>query len=286
VVSADAKPPPADAGKIAISLLPAKVYAMARLDGIANHAAGVRITRMATVDWGLESVGLDPLTDFSAAIVASSGLSNQDSYVVVARTNPPTERRKSAVDTMIARSQPTGRWLDGTSVPTARVLLRSEEQVVVLAEPDLLVVMSGNLVGKADAFAGPLVLPPHEGPPTIAVRIDDPSNTLRDLGAFPIQIPTTLSWVVLGVDLRPDGGADIQIESQSASPEQANADAATLTQAVDDATSVKVSIVRVRMFRPVVFRAEGDRVKTNVTLSAAEVDMLLSFAEAQWPRQR
>ena len=65
---------------------------------------------------------------------------------------------------------------------------------------------------------------------------------------------------------------------------QASADAAALTQAVDEATSVKVAFVRLRVFRSIPFAAQGAEVSSKVHLSAGEIDTLLGAISAFVPR--
>ncbi len=47
---------------------------------------------------------------------------------------------------------------------------------------------------------------------------------------------------------------------------------------MDEATAVKISILKVRMFRPVAFRPDGDKVVAKRKLTRSELDNLLSLA--------
>ena len=80
------------------------------------------------------------------------------------------------------------------------------------------------------------------------------------------------------ITLTSDGGADVALRAQSTDDVQAKADAAVMTAAVEDATSMKISIVRVQLFKPVPFRAEGADVKADVHLTAAEIDTMFRLA--------
>jgi hypothetical protein len=87
------------------------------------------------------------------------------------------------------------------------------------------------------------------------------------------------------VHLAKDGGLDVAMVGQSASPEQATADAAELTDSIERATTIKIAILKIRVMSPIVFRGEADHVKGTLHLTPAEIDQLLSFADA-FARQR
>src|SRR5262249_11113769 len=123
--------------------------------------------------------------------------------------------------------------------------------------------------------------PDPTGPEAVMSRAIDPSHTVRGNRAPPI--PPTISSAVSTVVFGDDGGADISIDGQSQSPEQAVADAAEGTRAVEEATTVKVAIIRIRVFKPVAFYAEGDHVKTRVHMTPGEIDTLFGALSAMMP---
>ena len=86
------------------------------------------------------------------------------------------------------------------------------------------------------------------------------------------------------VTLSPDGTADVASSGQSMSAEQATADAAELESEVDKATSIKVAFVKLRVFGPVKFRAEGDLVKSDVHLTQDDIDKIFGLVAAFMPR--
>jgi hypothetical protein len=261
-------PPPKDVTELARTVAQAK---------IGDHPIGKRLARLPQLASVFEGTGLDPLKDASTVFVASTGITRDDKAVVVVRYTVTPEKMKSAIDTAIERSEPAGEWLTETKTPAARVHVRSHERVLVMADPDLLVVLQGDLADQVDAFAGPLVLPVPDGEEAVLAHIEEPSVSLRAHGAPPI--PPTLAHAKVRVLLRPDGGAVVHADAQSTTEAQAEVDAEALTRSVERATTVKVSFLRVRFFRPVVFRSEGDHVKAEVAMSADEVNKLLSMVE-------
>ena len=97
-------------------------------------------------------------------------------------------------------------------------------------------------------------------------------------------IPQTLTAARAVLTLAADGGADLGIDAESTSEQQAIADAVALTHEVEKATTVSLAIVKVRMFDPIAFHAEGTHVRAQRHLSPQEIDRLLAFASALAPR--
>src|SRR6185503_13930355 len=131
-------------------------------------------------------------------------------------------------------------------------------------------------------FAGTGGFQDPTGPEAIVGRAFDPSRTVRGHRLPPI--PPTVQSGIASITLTDDGGADVVLDGVSASPDQAVTDAEALSQAVEEATSIKVAFVRIRVFKPVPFTAEGDHVKTKVHLSAGEIDTIFGAASAFMPR--
>ena len=271
------QPPPQDAVELARGLVDSKILALMSFDGLANHAAGARLVRKLSANFGFDGTGLDPVTDISNLFVAAAGLKDTDLFVAVVRYTVPQEQVTAALNTMILRSEPQGEWLSAPNTRAARVVVRSRERVFVMADPDMLVVLPAELAHRAGEFTGPLALPAPSGQETVQAIIEQPSKTLRVPGAP--RVPETLSTAFVRVILRQDGCVDGGLEAQSASPEQAQTDAVVLTREIEDVTTVKGSFLRVRLLGPVVFRADEDRVKADVALRAGEISTVMAFIE-------
>lgn len=270
-------PPPKDAAEIARELTQARIGATLRVDRLRGHPAGERLVRFSGVHELFEGTGIDVLRDASVVFVASTGITRQDTAVVVVQHSLPEASVRSVAETLMQRSDPPGHWLESTKVPAARISLRGHERILAFPEPQILVVLPSKLADQVDRFTGPLKLPSFEGPQAVDAVVHDPSESLRARHAP--RVPPTISKAWVRLLLQPEGGLELEAEGKSTNPEQAVADAAALTRSVDKATSVKVAFVRVRFFRKVSFRAEQDRVETEVTMSSKELDKLLSMAE-------
>lgn len=269
--------PPKDAAALAKSAVQSRIDTTIRVDRLRDHPLGQRLVGLDQLRTIFEGTGINLLEDASVVFVASTGITQQDKAVVVVRHGRSDDELRSGIEVVMGRSDPPGRWLSETKLPAAQVSVRGREHLLVLADEGFLVMLPSDRVEAVDTFEGPLALTVWEGSEALVADVEEPSKSLRAHGAPPI--PPTISRATVRVVLRSDGGADVHGDGQSTTPDQAASDALALTKAVDRATSVKVSFLRVRFFRSVPFRSEQDRVKADLNLSAEEVSKLLSLAE-------
>jgi hypothetical protein len=270
-------PQPRDAAELARQMAGAKIGTMIRVERLRGHPAGERLVRFGQVGEVFEGTDVDLLRDASIAFIASTGITRDDTAVVVVQHSLAEEQVRSAIEVIMARSDPPGQWLESTKVLAARVKVRGHERVLALPSSDFLIVLPTAMASQVDAFAGPLKLTTWDGPEAVVATVDQPSESLRAQHAP--AVPNTISQAEVRVVLHAEGGLDIAADAQSTTPEQAAADADALTRSVDKSTTMKVAFVRVRFFRKVPFRAEGDHVKADVKMSAKEVAQLLAMAQ-------
>ncbi|HNS95463.1 MAG TPA: hypothetical protein PKL73_00840 [Polyangiaceae bacterium] len=271
-----APPTPKDATEIARSLIPTAVTASLEMERLLHHPLGKRLIRLPDVVSILESTDLDPQNDISSLFLASTGLSRQDEAILVIRHSMTPERLNEAIEKAIERSDPPGQWLNKSTVRVARIHIRSEPVGLVLADPDLLIVLQSERIATAKVFDGPLMYPPSDSQDDLVVSMQNPSTALRP---YVRGIPATLSEAQVRVRLVDDGGAVLVANARSTTAEQAVTDAEELTRLVERLTTVKVSVVRIHLFRPVVFRAEQEMVEARVSLRPDEVRKLISMMD-------
>jgi hypothetical protein len=268
------RPKPRNAAELARAIVGAKVVTLAYVDRVRGHRLAEKIAALDDVRGALEGTGLDPIRDVDRACIASTGIHRDDRAVVVAQHKLTDAQLRSALDVLIARSSPPGAWID-VGVPAAKVTVRGHTRVVALVEPGFVAVVPEALAQEAKRFIGTGGFPDPKGQEATVSWVEDPSQTLRAEHAP--NIPSTVRAARIETRLTPDGGADVLVEGQSTDDAQAASDAAALTAEVERATSIKISFVRVRLFKPVPFRAEGSLVKAEVHLTSDEIDMLFRF---------
>ncbi len=278
------EPPPKarNAATIAWDIVHAKVGALTYVERVRGRPIAAKIQSLDLVRPYLEGTGINPERDLDRAFVAAPATDRADEAIVVAQHHLSSAQIRLALESMMASGRVTSEWIQGAPVPEARVTARGQTRILAIIDPDILVLLPEAHALEVGRFIGTGGFPEPEGPGAVFARAIDPANSVR-APRVP-QVPATISSLQATITLGDDGGATIALEGPSASPEQAQADALALTRAVDDATSVRVAFIRVRVFKPIRFFAEAERVKADVRLTAGEIDTLLGALAAFVPR--
>lgn len=276
--AAPAEPPKAkNAHQIAQSLVGGKVSGLVFVDRVRGHAVGRKLLNLGPARELLEGTNVDPLQDLERVFL--TGPSAHDARVVLFAEHTIAEQRLPlVVQDLVRKSEPPGQILPEHPFPAVRVQKKRFSGVVAFLPPRFVVAVPEDLVGQLGAFASTGGLPDPTGPEAAQIEALDPHRTLRARGAP--RVPESISAAHAAIVLNRSGGVTVSAIGQSTGPEQAPKDARDLTEAVDDATSVKLGIVKIRAFRPVVFSPQGDKVVSKLDLSQTEVEQLLSLANA------
>jgi hypothetical protein len=287
-VGAEAKPAPKprNAAEIAAAISGGSLGVLVYADRAKGHPMVPKLLALEPVRLVLEGTGLDAEKEVTRIFVSSPRPGHGKGAVAVVQHIVPRDRMRTAVDALIGRSEPPGEWVEDLGVPAARVTIRGQRGVIALIgseapgekddDPAFVVILPEEHAAAAKQFVGTGGFADPDGTETAIAYAVDPSNNLK-VPRGP-RIPPSLRTARAKVVLLQGGGADVAIDAQSTSAEQAAEDAAALTRSVDDATSVKVAFIRVRFFKPVAFRAEESVVRGDVHLEAADLDRLLGLA--------
>jgi hypothetical protein len=178
---------------------------------------------------------------------------------------------------VLAKSDPPGQMLPAQDYEAAKVTIKGRVGVVAMLPPRFLVVVPEDLADRIGDFEATGGLPDLPGPEAVVATALEPSQTVR--GPRVPAIPETISKGKLTVLLKSDGGADVDIEGDDATADSAASDAQTITEAVDRATSVKISVMTIRAFDPIKFKAEGSEVKGHLALSQDDLERIIGLAE-------
>jgi hypothetical protein len=270
-------PPPRDTHERAAAIVNAKLRVLLHVGRVKDHPLAPKLVKMEA--WGglFEATGIDPLADVDRAFVAAANANDQRAVIAVAEHRVAEARLTAAIGKLVIDSAGDGEHLDGLGVPAAKVMIRGRKSVVLQATPSLLVVTSDGFAKAAAALASTGGLPEPDGGEAMKASAERPSENLKVRGAP--RAPKTLSRADATVTMTPDKGADLLVEGQSTDPKQARADAAALTAAIDDATTVKISIVKIRAFEPIRFAPDGDRIVGKRHLTQGELGTLFDFAQ-------
>jgi hypothetical protein len=270
-------PKPRDATEIAVKLVGGKVTLLAWPAKVRGTPLAHKLAALEPLRPLLDGTGLDAERDVDRAFATMPAVRAAERVLGFEHALPEA-RVRAAVDVLVAKSKPSGAWVDGLGVPAALVTVHGERAVVALPTPTLVVVLPEARAKDAARFAQSGGVPDPEGGEAAVATAIDPATTLQapHAPAVPRSIAAARAVITPGKD----GGADVAFDAQSASAQQAVVDAGSLTRSVDDATTLRVSILTVRVMAPVTFRAEGDHVKSDVHLAPADVDRLLGLASA------
>jgi len=269
-------PAPRNAHELARAVVGAKLTAIIHVDLVKGHPLAPKVAGLDL--WGpvFDDTGIKPLEDVTTAFVAAANARDEQSVIVVAEHQIEPERLRKAMDTLVTRSGAKGAWLKDREIPAARVEVKGRQSVILAVTPTLFVVTSEAYAKAAEKLQHSGGLPLPEGPAAVVATADQPAASLDGPRVPPL--PPTLSTARAEVTFGDRGSAVLDFEAQSTSPDQARADAEELTRTVDDATAVKISILKIRMFRPVAFRPDGDKVVAKRKLSRGELESLLGLA--------
>lgn len=274
-------PKPRNADTIAVAIAHGRTSVLVHAARVRSSPLAPRVLAISGVSRLLEGSGIDPLRDLERAFVTAPDVKHPDATVAVLEHTLSPERLKSALDALVAKSAPDGAWIADAGVPAARVRMRGQTRVVAEVADQVLVVLPEALAHEATRFAGTGGLPEPTGDEAATAIADDPAQTLA--APHVPQIPPTLKRARALVMLRPDGGAEVDVDATSASDAQAAADAAALTDTMQRMASIKIAILTVRLFDPIPFSSSGDHVKAHAALAPADLDRLVGLAAALAP---
>lgn len=279
----DVPPPkPKNAIEIARSIVNARVGVMVWADRLHGQPVEARLQSLNPLRSMLEGTGIDVTRDVVAAYVASTGVTTNDVSVAIVQHKVEATRLQAGLETVMARSVPRGEWIAGATVPSARVTVRGQTRVVSVVDTEFLAVLPEGIASQASRFVGTGGFVDPVGPDVAVATAIEPSRSLAAAQVPPI--PRTIRSTEARMWIGHDGGLDITAVGESTDPGQAQADAEALTNSVDNATSINLGILRVRLFQQIVFHPEGSQVKSHVHLTPSEIDRLATLAESFLPR--
>ncbi len=269
-------PPPRDAHALAAGVVSAKLTALIHVDRVRGHPLAPQVAAFDA--WGpiFDGTGISPLEDVDRAFVAAQSARDGKAIIAVAEHHVEPERIAAALDTLVTRSGGKGEHIEGFGFPAARVAFDGRESIVMAATPTLLAITSEPFANAAGCLKDSGGLPEPSGPEALFASALQPSATLK-VRRGP-KIPATIDRAHATITMKDDGGATVVFEGDSRDEAQAVEDAKALTKAVEDATTVKISFLKVRAFAPIAFKASGRKVVAERHVTQSEMQTLLGYA--------
>lgn len=271
---------PRNAHEIATELISGQIGAFIYMDKVRGTPTGDRLLKIPMVADELEGTGLDPQKDLERVYIASPD-SQSRRAILFGEHNLDAEGAHKALQTVLAKSDPPGQAIPAEGFEAVKVTIKKQTGVVAMLPPNFLVVVPEDLVDHIRDFEKSGGLPIHDGPEALIAAAKNPGQTVR-LPRFP-RLPETLTTGLMTVLLKPEGGAVVDMSGEDANGEKAIEDAEVMTENFNKATSVQISIISIRLFDPIKFKAEGNVIKGRLTLSQEEVDRLAQVAQSFAP---
>jgi hypothetical protein len=286
IVATPAAPKPRNAADIAMSIVGGKVGALLYGERVRGRPIAQKIAALGLWQSALEGTGVDPERDLDRAFIGAPAANREEATIVVAEHHLTPERAQQAINVMIGKSAPPGAWISpptpGSPLSMARVNVRGRARIVALVDTNFLVVVPEPYANQLSRFVGTGGFPDPEGPESVVAQALEPASTV--VIAQAPSLPPSIHIARAALTFGSDGSADVAFDGASESDGQAVNDAAYMTRAMDEATSVQVAFVKLRFMEPIPFHAEGAHVKGATHLTPTDVDRLFTAAAALIPR--
>jgi hypothetical protein len=268
---------PRDTAQIAEEIIGGRVGMLLYMDRVRGTPLGEKLDVEYRWRAWWKGTELDPQRDIERVFGAAPALDKPENSIWVTEVNVPLTKVKSGLDVMLKSGRLKGEWLTGAKMPEAKVELRDgTTRLIGLVEPRWIVMLPPEHEKDLARFEKSGGFPDPIGAEAMVVFAFNPAKTLVGPRAQ-FALPPTVELGVATITLTVDGGAEIGVDALSPNAEQARKDAATMTRLIDDATSIKVSSLKVHFVDPIVFRADGQHVRGRRTVPASEIEQALAF---------
>lgn len=211
-----------------------------------------------------EKLDIDPLNDIARAFVTSSRFDDiSGSAIVLELARDDADNTAAALASLDKDARP--------GVPFATEL-EGTDCLVVSPRPGMIVSVPATAKDGVSKFNAASALPPAKEDEAVVAFAEAPAETLGKSFAW----PTSVREMRARIGLSP-WGATLDVFATSDSPAQAEADAATLTAALDSLLRLDLFLFEVNLLPKAEFVARGDRMDLATDLGRAEVEILLAL---------
>jgi len=237
--------------------------------------------------------GLDPLRDFDRILISGPQFRNPKWIVIAIRFNIPAHRMKQALDAVVKRSGPAGKWLDPL---TAQIGKKGERYVVIVPAKRTMWILPESQKDDLDAVreAGAFARTPAAG---IVVDLEHPANAFR--GA-PFRFPKSITHMRVHFKLDGSDGYRVVAEGWDSSHREAVENANFLEQAIDAIDAAKqledVEVVpdfmkkwvkkkNIRAVGETTFEVHGKRIVATADVNDRQLERIMRFIQADLDRR-
>ncbi|MFO0612611.1 MAG: hypothetical protein U0414_08495 [Polyangiaceae bacterium] len=258
-----------DAAERARAIVDAKVGALFYVPRIRGRPGVGRIAKFAHWARAAERLGIDAIEDVDRAFACAGYSSSEDSVLLLEHSLDPAAA-------LVALQRAAGGALAPTApaaFPSTSVKIQDRPMELGLPRPGLFALVPSWAAPMLAELADVGGLPHPRGDEAARFYAFQPALTLDT----PPEWPPTIGASQAEITFDDEGGAHVLFQATSTSPEQAKIDAAAMEKTLDDLLHIDLTIIRIPIFDPIHFSADGSVVRMSAYLLASDVDWLLGF---------
>jgi hypothetical protein len=219
----------------------------------------------------LGGTGIDPIQHFDNVLISGPQLRKPRWIVVAADYNVGSERMKNAVDAVVKKSGPAGKWHPEYDMPVASIGAKAERRVVLLVDKRLMYILPDNAEGQIDKLKG--AKPFGKSDVAISIFVITPWRAVKGVG---IKFPESIAWMKLNLVLTPDGGFQVMVEGKDATADEAERHAKELEKQIEAVRVIPLPFIRdIEHIGKPTWTVEGDIIRATAPVSAAQVRKIL-----------
>jgi len=229
------------------------------------------------------SSGIDPVKDINHMLIGGPQLRDSRKVVVVLDMNVNDQKARETINGIVKRSNPPGKWLDGTPVPAAIAQADHGERIFALVPGKHMVVVLP--VDAKDKLAGVKAIKPFDKSSNvgIAIYLVTPANAFRGL---PFQIPNTLKWMRVNVIPTEDSGVDVVLEAEDKDDKLATEHADQLETIIESVRKVDLPFIgSYEVLGKTKFVANGALIRAETHVSRKQLVLIMGMAKKRLEAQ-
>jgi hypothetical protein len=232
-----------------------------------------------------EDTEIDPIRDLDHMLIAGPQFRDSRKITATMDYNVPEAKIREAIDIILKRSKPNGKWLPDTPVPAAQAKADNGERIFAMVKAKrLLVVIPAE---AKDQLGGLTKTKGFSKSSQVGILLSmvTPSRAFKGL---PFEVPSSLKWLRAAVIPKADGGAEVQLETEDASAEEAGTHARELTQGLASflAPFRGAAEILVGKIDTPEFSSDGTRIKASIHVTKKQLRYVLSAAQSEMEKQQ
>jgi hypothetical protein len=266
-----------DAAEIARRIVDARVSGTYRSAGARSSAAARLGRSVYGIGYLLDAAGLDVQSDVDCIYAAAPTVDSYEAAHVIEHSIDDVRMRQAFDAVLEASTRPAELYHD-LGFPAADIRLGGHDRFVALPAPGLLVQLPPGEVLGAIQFVGSGGMPPPEGKEVVVLFGEEPALTVPSL-----PWPPSLRQATIVAEADKLGGARVTFEAESSDAAQAAIDAENMTRDAEDATTIDLWFVKLRVLGPFLFRSAGARVRGEIRLNRDELEWVVAMTLMKTP---